>query len=146
MSKSNPPSHMRHARPLLRVLLVDDDLHMLRALRRALSVARPNWQVTIHCEPAKALFHLEHEAVDVLISDYEMPLMNGLDLLRRVRRHHPTVLRVILSGKFVDQAESVPKGLVHAWIGKSHALSGLTELLDSEFAELKKSKTSSKAS
>lgn len=146
MSKSNPPSHMRHARPLLRVLLVDDDLQMLRALRRALSIARPDWQVTIHSEPAKALFHLEHEAVDVLVSDYEMPLMNGLDLLRRVKRRHPTVLRVILSGKFLDKTDAVPKGLVHAWLGKTQAIAGLTELLDSEFADLRKPKTSSNAS
>lgn len=146
MSKSNPPSHMQHARPLLRVLLVDDDVSMLRALRRALSVMRPDWQITTCDEPAKALFHLEHEAVDVVVSDYEMPLMTGVELLRRIKRRHPTVLRVILSGKRREDARELPKGLIHAWLTKCQGIAVLTELLDSELAELEKPKSSSNAS
>lgn len=146
MSKSNPPSHMQHARPLLRVLLVDDDASVLRALRRALSVLRPNWHITICDEPAMALFHLEHEVVDVLVSDYEMPLMNGVELLRRVQRRHPTVLRVILSGKQWERTDHLPKGLVHAWLSKARGIEALTGLLDSELLELEKPKTSSNAS
>ncbi|HMA97506.1 MAG TPA: response regulator [Polyangiaceae bacterium] len=146
MSRSNPPSHMRQARPVLRVVLVDDDANVVRGFRRAIQTARPDWQITTYTEPARALVHLEHQPVDVLVSDYEMPLMSGVDLLRRTRRMHPTVLRVILSGKAQEGVGSVPRGLVHAWLSKSGGALALIALLETELDEQVKLKLSSDAS
>jgi CheY-like chemotaxis protein len=137
---------MRQARPMLRVVLVDDEDHVVRGLRRAIQTARPDWQITIYTEPARALAHLEHHPVDVLVSDYEMPLMNGLDLLRRTRRMHPTVLRIILSGKARDRAGAVPNGLVHAWLSKSGGAVALIALLENDLFEQIRGKRSSDAS
>lgn len=137
---------MRQARPMLRVVLVDDEANVVRGFRRAIQTARPDWQITTYTEPARALVHLEHYPVDVLVSDYEMPLMNGLDLLRRTRRMHPTVLRVILSGKAQERAGAVPQGLVHAWLSKSGGALALIALLENELFEQIREKRSLDAS
>lgn len=39
---------------------------------------------------------------EVLVSDYHMPGMNGLELLQEVKRRHPQVVRIMLTG-YLDQ-------------------------------------------
>lgn len=130
MSKSNPPSHMRLMKPTLRVLLVDDEPTVLRTLKRALASKRPDWQVTVQAGPAEALESLAESPVDVLVSDYEMPEMNGVELFRRVKRHHPTVLRVIMSGKSKECAGVSAPGLLHGWLPKTNTYDDLASALE----------------
>lgn len=47
---------------------------------------------------SQALSILEQTSVDILITDIEMPGINGLELIREVREHYPSVRIVILSG------------------------------------------------
>ncbi|HEY5958637.1 MAG TPA: response regulator [Polyangiaceae bacterium] len=130
MSKSNPPSQMRLANPVLRVLLIDDEPAVVRALRRTIRLRRPTWLVTVVSSPAEALAEIAREPVDVVVSDYEMPEISGLDLFRRIRRRHPTVLRIILSGKSRDSVSSVPNGLVHAWFPKTQSSTDLIQTIE----------------
>ena len=79
------------------VLLVDDEPAMLAALRRILGAAG------CHCLTAgsgrEALAVLEFQRVQVIISDIDMPEMDGLELLRRAREIAPTAVRVVVTGR-----------------------------------------------
>ena len=130
MSKSNPPSHLRLVTPLLRVLLVDDDPSVVRALRRALMAKRPDWQITTEASAADAMASLETDPTDVVVSDYEMPDVDGLEMFRRIKRQHPTVLRVIVSGKPRETAGVIAPGLLHAWLPKTNTAEGLAIKLE----------------
>lgn len=130
MSKSNPPSHMRLISPMLRVMLVDDDPAILRSMRRALRTKRPDWQIVIQDGPAEALRFLAREPIDVVVSDFEMPVMTGIALFRRMKRVHPSVLRVIVSGKAPESAGVIPPGLVDAWLPKAGAAGTLATVLE----------------
>ena len=121
---------MRLVSPILRVLLVDDDPAVLRSMRRALRTKRPDWQVVIQDSPAAALAFLAREPVDAVVSDFEMPVMTGVALFRRMKRVHPSVLRVIVSGKTAEAAGVIPSGLVDAWLPKSSAASSLATVLE----------------
>jgi response regulator RpfG family c-di-GMP phosphodiesterase len=80
------------------VMAVDDDPTVLSALRRLL---RPEGiQLLTASSGDEALVALEEhgEALDVLISDYAMPGMDGAELLRNVRARWPEVTRVLLTG------------------------------------------------
>lgn len=79
-----------------RVLIVDDEESIIAALRRLL---RPEGYelVTANCG-SEALTLLEADPVPLVISDYCMPGMTGLELLREVRQRWPNTLRIILSG------------------------------------------------
>jgi YesN/AraC family two-component response regulator len=46
----------------------------------------------------QALALLENNRFDAVISDYQMPFQNGLDLLRQVKDRWPATRRIILSG------------------------------------------------
>lgn len=124
--KSNPPSRMRLAAPAIRVLLVDDDPSVLRAVKRALAAKRPAWILVTAPGPVDAMCRLEGEVFDVVVSDFEMPRMNGVELMKHAKRHQPSIIRVILSGLERKEAGLVPVGLLHAWLEK---LDGPTELI-----------------
>jgi response regulator RpfG family c-di-GMP phosphodiesterase len=80
------------------VMAVDDDPTVLSALRRLL---RPEGiELLTASSGDEALQALEEhgEALDVLISDYAMPGMDGAELLGKVRERWPEITRVLLTG------------------------------------------------
>lgn len=79
----------------VRILIVDDVAIVRRLVRDALA-ADPELQVVGEAaDGIEALDKLPALRPDLLVLDYEMPGMNGLETLRQVRRTHPGV-RVIL--------------------------------------------------
>ena len=70
----------------MRVLLVDDERLLLIALTRALRVERPDWVVETAPNGFEAMRVLKTQRVDVLITDVQMPGMDGMALLMQVRR------------------------------------------------------------
>ncbi len=79
-----------------RVLLVDDEEKIIASLRRLLR--REGYElVTANCG-LEAITVLEAEPVPLVISDYRMPGMTGVELLREVRQRWPNTIRIILSG------------------------------------------------
>ena len=79
------------------VLIVDDDEHVRRALKRVLKRAR----CRLHEAPDAdgALAFLTVEPVHVVVSDYRMPGMSGVEFLRLVKERWPRVQRVLLTGQ-----------------------------------------------
>jgi len=85
-----------------KVLFVDDERKILKALYRACFQAE--FDVFTASGGQEALEILEKENIDIIITDYKMPEMNGLQLLRTVNERYPMVYRAILSG-FIEESE-----------------------------------------
>jgi two-component system probable response regulator PhcQ len=88
-----------------RILLVDDESGVLNALSRLLKlsplvVRGEEWRprVDAFTSPAQALARAAETAYDVVISDFRMPEMDGVAVLRRMRELQPDCARIILSG------------------------------------------------
>lgn len=79
-----------------RLLLVDDDPHVLAALRRVFR--QENYEVIICQDPKEALNLISRESFQLIISDYMMPGMNGGDLLKQARTIQPDMIRIMLTG------------------------------------------------
>ena len=69
----------------LTVLLVEDTLFFLRAIENYLT--GENFKVVTAENGVEALKVLETDKIDIIISDIEMPLMNGLDLITNIRKN-----------------------------------------------------------
>lgn len=80
----------------LTVLIVDDDPLALRAASRILR--REGYRVVGVTSALDALHHLQHHVVDLVLSDYHMPVMTGAELRERVQRRFPALPFVIMSG------------------------------------------------
>jgi two-component system probable response regulator PhcQ len=88
-----------------RILLVDDESGVLNALQRLLRltpivVRGAEWhpRVDVFTSPAAALKSAAECAYDLVVSDFRMPEMDGVAVLRRMRELQPDCARVILSG------------------------------------------------
>jgi PAS domain S-box-containing protein len=76
-----PPSE-RHR---TRVLLVDDDPDICFLMKYALLRDAPHFEITTLTSATACLEYLKENPVDCVLSDYQMPEMNGLELLRHLR-------------------------------------------------------------
>ncbi len=79
------------------VMLVDDDPRLTRSLTR--SLAEEDYTFYSAESGPEALQILKEHPVDVVISDEQMPGMNGSELLSIVRDKHPDTVRIILTGQ-----------------------------------------------
>ena len=85
-------------RPQKRVMFVDDERDVLDSLRDALRRYRRVWRIRFAASGAEALAQLESEPTDVIVSDIQMPGMDGAALLARVQELYPSTIRIVLSG------------------------------------------------
>ncbi|WP_424191552.1 response regulator [Ampullimonas aquatilis] len=86
---------------MYRLLIVDDEPHILSALRRiftrrdALGV---HYLVETFDNPEAALVRARQLPIDLVLSDYRMPEMDGVTFLQAFRKIQPDAMRLILSG------------------------------------------------
>jgi two-component system, probable response regulator PhcQ len=81
-----------------RILLLDDEPHVLAAIKRSLRAGLgADLRIEETVEPEVALAKLRATAFDVVISDYRMPLMTGVEFLSLVRTIQPMAVRMVLS-------------------------------------------------
>ncbi|GAB3254239.1 response regulator [Chitinimonas naiadis] len=109
------------------VMLVDDEPHILSALSRALSNRQPELAtqaitLTLHPfnSPTEALHHAFDVPIDLIISDYRMPEMSGVEFLCQMREHQPDAARIILSGYADLQGliQAINAAQIQRFIGK----------------------------
>lgn len=80
-----------------RVVLVDDEDMVITSIS-AFLMLETDWEVEGFTSPEAAIKHLEGTAADVVVSDYLMPKVNGIQMLRRAKELHPAAARVLLTG------------------------------------------------
>lgn len=84
-----------------RILVVDDEPGIVNAVRRELSVPPLNrrFEVEAFTDPQAALARADTQAFAVVLSDFRMPGMNGLEFLTELHRRQPDCVRIVLSGQ-----------------------------------------------
>jgi two-component system NtrC family sensor kinase len=80
-----------------RILCVDDEVNVLKALAR--NFLDNDYEIITAASGQEGLKVLAGTApVQIVVSDYRMPDMNGVDFLREVRKRWPDTVRIVLSG------------------------------------------------
>lgn len=111
-----------------RVLLVDDDPFVLRAVRRLLC---KYWNVEVASNAEVAAMMLATHRFHAIITDFDMPMYNGIWLLTQVALNYPATRRVLLSGSEPDMLlPHVRSGLVQRYLTKPANPDGLMACLN----------------
>lgn len=80
----------------IKVLLVDDEPDFMEPLTNRLTLRK--LQVFNATNGADALKLLDEQSVDVVVLDVKMPGMSGLDVIRHIKKTHPLVEVIMLTG------------------------------------------------
>jgi len=88
-----------------KVILVDDDPLVTTALANLLFLELDIEAISFN-EPRKALDYLGSDRVEVIISDFLMPDVDGIELLRAARSTQPEVPRILLTG-YADKENAI---------------------------------------
>ena len=87
------------------ILVVDDEEIVLKSIKSYL-VLETEYQVLDFLSPFKALESLRNRTIDLVISDYLMPEMNGIDFLLKVREAQPLATRIMLTA-YADKENAI---------------------------------------
>ena len=79
------------------IVLVDDEEMVLTSLSSFLML-ETEYEVKTFLSPGEALDFINGNRVDMVISDYLMPEMDGISFLAKVRETKPQIPRIILTG------------------------------------------------
>ncbi|TRO31676.1 response regulator [Pseudomonas putida] len=121
------------------VLLVDDEESILNSLRRLLR-GQP-YDVKLATSGEQALAQMAEGPVDLVMSDARMPGMDGATLLAQINQHHPSTVRILLTGYADPSAiiKAVNDGQIHRYISKpwndDELLMTLRQALDHQHSE-----------
>jgi len=80
----------------IQVLLVDDEVDFLETLMKRMK--KRNVDITGVESGEEALLTLDQDRVDVVVLDVRMPGMDGIEALREIKRRHPLVEVIMLTG------------------------------------------------
>ncbi len=102
-----------------RILCVDDEPNVLRSLTR-LFLDDP-YEILTASSGAEGLLVLDrHGTVPLVVSDYRMPGMNGVEFLSEVRKKWPATVRIVLSG-YADIGaiiSAINEGQIYRFVAK----------------------------
>jgi CheY-like chemotaxis protein len=93
------------ARPT-RVLIVDDDPSLADLMASQLRGLRDEFSIRVETDPNDALDAVDEEDIDCVLSDYHMPEMNGLELLRYVRQMDPNIPFILFTARGSEEIAS----------------------------------------
>ena len=111
---------------MYRIMLVDDEINILSALKRALLTIpiddldgdRP--EIETFTSAREALSRMGSKHIDLIISDFRMPEMNGIEFLSAARELQPDAARLILSGQadLAVMIDAINRAQIYRFIGK----------------------------
>ena len=101
---------MRHKR----ILIVDDEKSVLTSLEASLERLGPGLTVVTAADGLTAKDHIQTQTFDLVVTDYNMPGLNGLELLEVTRLVQPEARVILMTGDVGGDLEARAQRL-HAY-------------------------------
>ena len=89
------------------ILLVDDEEMVVNSIKAFFAI-ESDYRLLTYTSPIKALEDLnrDHQSIDLVISDYLMPEMDGITFLAKMKEKFPLVPRILLTG-YADKENAI---------------------------------------
>ena len=119
-----------------KVLLVDDDPGLLFPLSKDLSMNQDIYRLVLAENGQEALEILAKECISLVVSDVNMPGINGFDLLAAIREQYPHIGVILMTAYGTDKMRRIVKdcGCLH-FLEKPFRFDKLKELIQKQIAE-----------
>ncbi len=108
------------------ILILDDRATNRNIYARLAAAIEDGVAAEVFADPADALEWLEHNRVDLVIPDYKMPGMDGLDTARGIRQRRPDQVMILYTA-YIDEAleKAAADAGISLCIGKVDGLASL---------------------
>ena len=93
----------------IKILLVDDEKEFVETLSERIRMRDHDSKVALNGE--EALKHIDDDLPDVVVLDLKMPGIDGMEVLRRIRKAYPNVQVIMLTGHGSDKDEKEARKL-----------------------------------
>ncbi len=122
---------MNAAAEVVRVLAVDDEAHNNELMERAFR-SRAGWQLRVALSGKNGLEIVEREPIDIILCDYSMPEMTGVQFLEQAHQLAPDAVTIMVTGypELQEVTEAQLRGLVRHIVGKPWTLRDLMETIE----------------
>ena len=84
-----------------RILIADDEKAVGIMLAEALK--HHDYEIDVVTNGVEAIYHINRRRYNLIITDYMMPEMDGLELTRRVRSKYPSIPIIVVTGNGPQQ-------------------------------------------
>jgi len=115
-----------------RIIFVDDEINLLDGLRRMLRKKKDEWDMIFVESGKEALEKMEDINFNILVTDFKMPGMDGIELMQRVKEKYPDIRRIILTGQSKSEIFNKAKEAAHAYIPKPCNSNELISIIEKE--------------
>lgn len=95
------------------VLLIDDESDLAEMGSEFIRRENEDIRIDTQTDPQEVVGSLTDRQIDCIVSDYDMPGLNGLELLEEVRHEHPDLPFILFTGKGSEEiaAEAISAGV-----------------------------------
>ncbi len=112
------------------VLIIDDYRPVLDSLSAYLGFILQNCTIRTAENGRKAVEILRSVPIDVILTDLEMPVMDGFELMEYTKTHHPAIPVLVMTGSHSPDGEKRAKALGAAqYIVKPFDVDAITNLI-----------------
>lgn len=90
----------------IQVLHIDDEEDLLDLAKEYLELENQSFEIVTETDTQSGLERLKQNDIDCVVCDYNMPGMNGIQLLEKVREEHPDLPFILFTGKGSEEVAS----------------------------------------
>ena len=123
-----------------KVLVVDDSRLARMVMASAFRRLRPDWELVEATGADEALGAIESDPVDIALIDFNMPGLDGLELVARIRERAPEMPIAVVSANLQDEIVARTRELKAAFIPKPLTDEALGAFLSGAALRLRKAK------
>jgi CheY-like chemotaxis protein len=120
-----------------KVLIVDDSKLARMVMASALRRLRPDWELIEATNAEDAVSAISSRSVDIALVDFNMPGVDGLELVATIRAAHPTMPVAVVSANLQDEIIGRTRELNAAFVAKPLTDEALGAFLSGALLRLK---------
>ncbi len=79
-------------------MIVDDQSEVSRLLKSALGTLKQDFEIVEMPSGEEAILEATHKKIDLLVADYRLSGISGLQLMKKIRVKHPSVKVILITG------------------------------------------------